>query len=344
MVEIDNQAFPHRTAQRKKASGLAILVVVLCVAPFLTDVEYYVHVLITIFVFIIYTSTYRFILRTGQLHIGAHGFIGAGAYASVLMVTRLGLPFWVAMPLAGIVGGILAVMIGYPALRVKGVYFAIITWGFAECLRFLYVRVKNPFGGTAGIARIPRPDPIPLPFLGSIDFSEIIPCYFLALILMIITLWILYRLEKSRFGLIYNCIREEDVLAKAVGMNIMRYKVLAFAICSGLAAVGASFFAHYTGYITHRDFVVLLTIYLGIYVIVGGIDSFVGPVVGTALLILAGEFFAGYGFYKMTLYAGLMIVITLFFPGGIVGLPKMITSSIAKFRKQEGATDENGTP
>jgi branched-chain amino acid transport system permease protein len=334
MTEIGSQSFSHKIAQSKRPVRLAVLFVSLCVAPFFTGVEYYIHVFVTIFVFVIYASTYRFILRTGQLHIGAHGFIGAGAYASVLMVMRLGLPFWVAMPLAGIVGAILAVMIGYPALRVKGVYFAIITWGFAESLRFLYVRVKNPFGGTAGIARIPRPDPIPIPFLGSIDFSGIIPCYFLALILMVMTLWILYRLERSRFGLIYSCIRETDVLAKAVGINIMRYKVLAFAICSGLAAVGASFFAHYSGYVTHRDFVVLLTIYLGMYVIVGGIDNFIGPIVGTAFLVVAGEFFAGYGFYKMTLYAGLMIVITLFFPGGIAGLPKVVTSGIAKFRKQ----------
>jgi len=343
-MEIGSQARSQRIAGRKRALGLAILFVALCVAPFLTGVEYYIHVFITIFVFIIYASTYRFILRTGQLHIGAHGFIGAGAYASVLMVMRLGLPFWVAMPLAGMVGGILAVMIGYPALRVKGVYFAVISWGFAESLRFLYVRVKNPFGGTAGIARIPRPDSIPVPFFGSIDFGGIIPCYFLALILMIITIWVLYRLEKSRFGLIYSCIREADVLAKAIGINIMRYKVFAFAICSGLAAVGASFFAHYSGYITHRDFVVLLTIYLGIYVIVGGIDNFVGPIVGTAFLVIAGEFFAGYGFYKMILYAGLMIVVTLFLPGGIAGLPKMVTSGMAKFRKQEGTKEQHGTP
>lgn len=341
MAEIGIQSFLNRIARSKTQLGLLVLLVALCLAPLFIGVEYYIHVLITIFVFIIYTSTYRFVLRTGQLHFGAHGFIGVGAYASVLMVMRLGLPFWIAMPLAGVAAAILAVMIGYPALRVKGVYFAIITWGFADSLRFLYMRIQDPFGGNTGIANIPRPDSIPVPFLGSIDFSELTPCYFLALIIMMITLLVLYRLEKSRFGLVYSAIREEDSLAKAVGVNIMRYKVLAFAICSGLAAIGSSFYAHYSGFISPRDFVILLTISLGIYVVVGGLDRFSGPIVGTALLLIAGEFFAGYGFYKMMLYAGLMVVIILFLPGGTASLPKVVSSAVARFRKRGGA--EHGT-
>jgi branched-chain amino acid transport system permease protein len=258
------------------------------------------------------------------------------------MVMRVGLPFWIAMPLAGLAGGLLAVAVGYPALRVKGAYFAIITWGFAESLRFLYMRLDDPFGGNSGLSDIPRPESIPVPFLGSIDFKGLVPCYFLGLILMIITLLILYRLEKSRYGLIYSSIREADNLAKAVGINIMRYKVLAFAICSGLAAIAGSFFAHYSGFISPHSFVVLLTISLGIYVTVGGLKAFSGPIVGTVFLMVAGEFFAQYGFYKIMLYAGLMIITILFVPDGIVGLPRAIASAITRLRKRREAAAEYG--
>lgn len=336
----DNRTRPERTAKRV---GLLVLLALLCAVPFVGLSDYYVHVFIMIFIFVIYSSTYRFILRTGQLHFGAHGFIGVGAYASVLLVMRAGLPFWLALPLAGLVAAVLAVAIGYPALRVKGAYFAIITWGFAEGLRFLYMRVDDPFGGNSGISSIPPPDAIPLPLLGVIEFTSLPPFYFLGLVLMLITLLVLYRLEHSRFGLIYSAIREGDHLARAVGVDIMGYKVLAFAVCSGLAAMTGGYFAHYSGFISPHSFNVLLTISLGIYATVGGLATFAGPVVGALFLVTAGEFFAQYGFYKIMLYSGLMIITLLFLPEGIVGLPRIISSALTRLRRHAGAATEYGT-
>jgi branched-chain amino acid transport system permease protein len=298
--------------------------VVLCLLPLGVRNDYYLHVLIAIFYHIIYATTYRFILRTGQFHFGAHAFIGIGAYASVLLVTRAGLSFWVAMPAAGIIAAIFAIQIGYPALRLKGIYFAIITWGFADTLRFIYMRFKEPFGGALGIFSIPAPDPIAIPFLGKIDFSQKTHYYFLALLMMMVVLYILHRMEKSRFGLIFGAIREGDQLAKAVGINIMSYKVLAFAVCSGLAATAGSFYAHYTYYISPLDFSVLLTIYMAIYTIVGGQDRYSGVIFGTVILMLAGEIFAGYAHYQLLMYSGFLILVLLFLPGGLVSLPETL--------------------
>jgi branched-chain amino acid transport system permease protein len=344
MSDIGNQTTWQRITRAKKRVALLLLLGLLCLIPFVGLSDYYIHVLIMMFIFVIYSSTYRFVLRTGQLHFGAHGFIGVGAYASVLLVMRGGLPFWVALPLAGLVAALLAVAIGYPALRVKGAYFAIITWGFAEGLRFLYMRVDDPFGGNSGISEIPPPDAIPLPFGGAVEFNSLVPFYFLGMLLMLMTLLVLYRVEKSRFGLIYSSIREGDNLAKSVGVDIMGYKVLAFALCSGLAAMAGSFFAHYSGFISPHSFNVLLTISLGIYVTVGGLTTFAGPVVGSIFLVTAGEFFAQYGFYKIMLYAGLMIFTLLFLPDGIVGLPKTIAAALKRRRNTAGAVSEYGTP
>ncbi len=292
--------------------------------PFFCRNDYYVHVMIAIFYTVIYTSTYRFILRTGQFHFGAHAFIGIGAYASVLLVTRAGWSFWAAMPAAGIIAAVCALVVGFPILRLKGIYFAIITWGLGDTLRFIYMRFKNPFGGALGIFSIPGPNPITLPGFGIIDFSQKSHYYILALTLMMLTLYVLYRLERSRIGLVFGAIREGDQLARAIGINIMNYKVLAFAVCSGLAAMGGSFYAHYTYYISPQDFTVLLTIYLAIYTVVGGQDSYFGAIVGTVVLSLAGEIFAGYSHYQLIMYSTFMIVVLLFLPQGLVSFPRYI--------------------
>ena len=299
-------------------SGIFIL---LCLMPLIVRGDYYLHVLIAIYYHVIYATTYRFILRTGQFHFGAHAFIGIGAYASVLLVMRAGFSFWVAMPAAGVIAAFFAVLIGYPALRLKGIYFAIITWGFGDTLRFVYMRFKEPFGGALGIFSIPEPNPIPIPWVGTIDFSEKTHYYFLALTLMMITLYILHRMEKSRFGLIFGAIREGDKLARVVGIHIMNYKVLAFAVCSGLAAMAGSFYAHYTYYISPLDFSVMLTIYLAIYYVVGGLDRHYGAIVGTVVLMLAGEIFAGYSHYQLLMYSGFLILVLLFLSGGLISIP-----------------------
>lgn len=306
----------------------------LLVFPLLITDDYFLHVGITIFLFIIYTATYRLILRTGQLHFGANAFIGVGAYASAILVRDVGISFWFAIFLAGIIAGALAAGIGRFALRVKGVYFAIITWGFAEGLRFLYIKVEGIFGGPSGFFGIPLPGS--LPFLKQIDFSKETHFYYLALALLLFTLWVLYRMEHARFGLILAGIREADNVASSVGVNIMKYKVATFAICSGLAGMGGSFYAHYTRFISPTDFTILLTIQLAMYAVVGGLEKFSGAIVGTVVLYIAGEFFAGYGFYRMLLFSGLTIVVLLLFPGGVVELPKELRHVWFKFLKKYG--------
>jgi branched-chain amino acid transport system permease protein len=312
-----------RTQKRTPIYFFAVLIL-FCLVPLIIRGDYYLHVLIAIYYHIIYAASYRFILRTGQFHFGAHAFVGIGAYTSVLLVMRAGWSFWLAMPAAGLVAAFFAVLIGYPALRLKGIYFAIITWGFGATMRFVYIRFKEPFGGPLGIFSIPGPNPIPIPFVGTIDFNQKTHYYILSVLLMMLSLYILHRMEKSRFGLIFGAIREGDQLAKSVGIHIMNYKVLAFAICSGLAGMGGSFYAHYTYYISPLDFAVLLTIYLAIYSVVGGLDRYSGAIVGTVVLMLAGEVFAGYAHYQLLLYAGFLILVILFLPSGLIGLPERI--------------------
>ena len=308
--------------KRKLPASYFLIFIILAATPIFLKDDYYLHVMIAIFYHLIYVTTFRMIHRTGQFHFGGHGFIGIGAYTSVLLVMKLGLSFWLALPLAGFVSAIMAVAVGYPSLRLKGIYFAIITWGFADSLKFLYTQAKEPFGGAMGIFSIPAPDPVPL--INAIDFSQKTHYYFLALGLLMLTIYVLYRLERSRYGLIFNAIREGDHLARSVGVNIMNYKVLAFAVCSGLAALGGSFYAHYTGYIAPLDFSIGLTISLAIYMVVGGMEKFSGCIIGAVILMLLGEIFAGYAEYQLLLYSAFMVIVLVIRPEGLISLPQLL--------------------
>lgn len=340
--DLEDKFMGKMRAQKRSPLYFLGVFILLCLVPLVVRGDYYLHVLIAIIYHVVYATTYRFILRTGQFHFGAHAFIGIGAYSSVLLVMKAGFSFWVAMPAAGVIAAFFAVLIGYPTLRLKGIYFAIITWGFGDTLRFLYIRFKEPFGGPLGIFSIPEPNTIPVPWLGTIDFSQKIHYYFLAVVLMMATLYILHRMGKSRFGLIFGAIRERDELAKAVGVNIMNYKVLAFSICSGLAAMAGSFYAHYTYYIAPLDFTVMLTIYLAIYTIVGGKDRYSGAIVGTMVLMLAGEVFAGYAHYQLLMYSGFLILVLLFIPGGLVSIPGLVAQRFARSGQKKKEDFEYG--
>jgi branched-chain amino acid transport system permease protein len=324
------------------ATRFILPLILLSAVPIFVKDEYFLHILIAIYYNCVYAACYRFVLRTGQFHFGAHGYIGIGAYSSALLVTRLEFSFWLAFPLSGIIAGLMAVIVGYPVLRLKGLYFAIITWGFADSLLFLYKRVKNPFGGIDGLSFIPSPNPIHIPWIGTLDFNDKAHFYILALILMLFALYVLYRMERSRFGLIFNAIREGDHIVRTVGINIMTYKVLAFAVCSCLSGMAGSFYAHYTYYISPNDFTVILTIFLAIYSVVGGLERFSGVIIGTVILSIAGEIFSSFAQYQIILYSGFMILILLLVPGGLSNLPSLISNYISKLKRTKMVGRKNG--
>ncbi|OFW67748.1 MAG: hypothetical protein A2Y74_08675 [Actinobacteria bacterium RBG_13_63_9] len=318
-----------------RAAAVAALICFLAIIPLLFHSRYHLHVLIVVFLNVVWASTYRLVLRTGQLHFGHHAFIALGAYTSAVLMLEFGVPILVSILLAGFAGLVFAILLGYPSLRVKAVYFAIITWGAAEVLRFVFMRVDHPFGGTTGLSGIPRPNDFAIPLLGiTVDWQSKGPFYALALTLMLGALLALYRLEYSRFGLIFNAIRERDFLAQSVGINIMRYKVFAFAVCGSLASMAGALYANYVTVVTPFDFSVTLLILLGSYILVGGMTQFAGPILGTCLMIISSELLSGYPFFKMMLYSGLIIAAMLFLPNGLLGLPKSISVAVGRVRSR----------
>jgi len=247
-----------------------------------------------------------------------------GAYTSALLVMKAGVMFGVAVVAGGALSGLTALILGFPFLRVRGIYFAILTLLTAESLRLLAFNWKTLTGGAWGLGGIPPCGPIPLPGLGEIQFETPGPYYYLMIAVVSFSLWILYRLERSELGFTWRAIRETEKLAAAVGVNVLWYKMLNFGIGCFFAGIAGALFAHFQRGLSadvNSTFGVLTSIYLFVYMVVGGQDHFAGPIVGAIALSLLNEFTRPLQAYQPMMIGAFAILIVLLLPKGLVALP-----------------------
>ncbi len=298
--------------------------VVACVAPFLVGISFR-DVLIYMVLYIVVAQSFRLITLTGDWSLGHVVSMGVGAYASALLVKKLDFSVWLAIPSAGLVAALLAFILSFPLFRLKGFYFLIGSFAAGEAIRLTWLKFRVPFGGPTGILRIPKPE-LTLPGLGPIDFGESHTYYFFALLFMILSLWVLWRIERSRIGLTLQAIHWRDTLAESVGVDVRRYKTLAFVIASFFAAVAGAMFSHYLGSANPNQFGLAVMLYLLVWVIVGGSRTFAGPVIGTVLLTFLAEGLriVGVDQYRPAIYGVILILTILFLPQGLESLPERL--------------------
>lgn len=273
-----------------------------------------------ILLYCILTVSLRFILLTGQMNFAHGAFVGIGAYTSALLVMKLGLNFWIAILLAGLSASLFAFVIGIITLRIKGAYFALAMFGLGAVFELALVRWSGLTGGVAGIINIPVPNSLAIGAF-TIDFSGKRPFYYLILLILLVALFIMVRLEKSKLGLIFQSILEADTLSEAVGINPLRYKLLAMLVGCFFAGIAGSFYAHYEQFIGPNSFDMFdLTLWIVLYVMIGGMGSWVGPIVGTTVLLVISELLRSLGTYVPLIYGALLVIIMVFLPDGLIGL------------------------
>jgi len=307
----------------KKLSILA-LVVVLCLIPVFVTNIYWIHVFILSWINVLLAASLRTISRTNQFSLGHAGFMALGAYTSALLM-KAGFPFWAAFSGGGLMAAVVAFAVGYPFLRVKGIYFAILTLLLAEVFRLTALYWKSLTGGMRGLSGIPSPDPLAIPLIGKMTFGTKTDYYYLVLVIVMLSLFILYRLEHSRLGDVWMAIKESDVLAQSVGIRIMWHKVLNFSIGCFFAGVAGALFAHYLhvlspGGSSGGKFGTMTSIFIMTYMVVGGQGMFAGPVIGASLLTIIPEIARPLKEYQPLIFGGLLIFIVFLMPEGIVGL------------------------
>jgi branched-chain amino acid transport system permease protein len=316
-----------------KTVGYFALIAVLILVPFFVRDPRWVHLIITMGMYIMLAGGLRLIMGTGQVSFAHAGFWAIGAYASALLVLRGGLSFWLALPLSGVICGIVGLLIGYPCLKLKGPYFFLTTMAFGEILRLVFTSWVDVFGGDNGISGIPYPNRIAIPGL-LIEFSsKSIHYYYLMLLLLLPTLFLLYRLERSRFGTACSAIREYDSLAESLGIDVMRHKVIAFLVACILAGLTGSFFAHYMTYISPGFFTFNESNLFLIMAAIGGTGSASGVIIGVILVTLIAEFAKGAARFDNIIFGATLVVILLFIPGGLWSLRVWFLKRIPYIKK-----------
>lgn len=293
---------------------IILLLFLLLIAPLFSN-QFQLHIMIMMSINIIMAVSMWLLSTTGLISFGQAGFMFIGAMTSTLLVKDLGWHFWYCIPLAGIVPALICVPIGRLCIRVKGVYFFIVTLAFGFLVNGVFAYFRNPFGGWYGILHIPAPEPHNL-------FTPLnkIPFYYLAIALMLLTCWVVHRISRSRMGLTFWSIEKSDILAASVGINVVKYKLQAFVISAFFAGIAGTYYAHYFSYISPLVFSFNMSFYTLIYIIVGGASAFSGPIVGAAVLTLIPEFFRATGVYQMLIFGVILVLSMLFMPQGIVGV------------------------
>jgi len=297
--------------------GIALIALAAAVLPLVTRDSYYLDVATTILMNLTLTMSFRLQVSTGQINMAHISFMGIGAYASALLVTRVGLSFWATLWIGPLVAAALAVPIGSVALRVSGPYYFLITFAFSEVVRLFFNNFfEGLFGGPSGLVGIPKPDRLlGLAFHGKLEL------YGLMAVLCVGVALALVRLDHSRFGLTAGAIRQADLLAETLGVNVFRYKLTTFVLGSFIAGLAGVFFAHFRQVLHSSDFGLEPMVLLVVFTVIGGTGSVWGPVVGTILMTIASELLRELHHYEILVFGAVLILTMLFAPEGLVALP-----------------------
>jgi len=320
-----------------KTAAYIVFIIFLFLIPIFTAQGYFMHVLIIIGINIILASSLRLITCTGQFSLAHVGIMAIGGYLSALLATKLNLPFWITFPIAGIAAALLGLIIGYPFVRVKKVYFAMLTLFTSEVIRNVIIEFKDLTGGATGLMHIPPPNPIVFLGLINIDFTSKVSYYYLVLITLLITLIFLYRIEVTRTGAMFRAIQQGDSIPESIGINTTNYKVLALVIGFFFAGIAGSLSAHYYTVLSPSSFTILQSVYILVYVIVGGRKSFSGAILGAFILTVIPEIFRTFKEYQPIIFVAILFLIIFFQPQGLYGLCAKAGSYISRIWKRRVA-------
>lgn len=263
---------------------------------------YYIQVATMMGIFLIAALGLHLITGvTGQFSFGHAAFLSIGAYCSALMSIHLHTPFLLNMLAGGLMAALWGVILGFPSLRLTGDYLGITTLGFGEIVRVVFINMKIT-GGAGGLAGIPRETNILLVY-----------------IVVALSIWGIYRIQNSRFGRALVAIREDEIAAESMGINPLLYKIKGFALGTFFAGISGALFAHLMQYLNPADFGFSRSFEILNYVVLGGLGSIPGTILGTAVLSLAPEFLRFVKEYRMLIYGGLMVLMMIFRPYGLLG-------------------------
>ncbi|MBI9088939.1 MAG: branched-chain amino acid ABC transporter permease [Desulfobacterium sp.] len=251
----------------------------------------------------------------GLLDLGYVAFFAVGAYSYALLNLHFGMTFWVGLPLGGLLAGCFGLILGYPVLRLRGDYLAIVTLGFGEIIRLVLENWNEFSYGPSGIANIPKPSLFGLDL--SLDHKTIYLFYILVA-LVIFTIFVINRLQDSRIGRAWIALKDDEIACQAMGIDKAKTKLRAFALGATWAGMGGVIFAAKTTFINPASFTIWESVIILCTVVLGGMGSISGVIAGALLLILLPEYLRDFGEFRMITFGTVLVLMMVFRPGGIV--------------------------
>jgi branched-chain amino acid transport system permease protein len=307
---------PERLNQRQiKLPAMIIFGIVALAYPLITSL-YQTNIMITALQFVILALGLNIVIGLGgMLHLGYAAFYAFGAYTYGLLNYYYGVGFWIALPLGGLVAALFGILLGIPVLRLRGDYLGIVTLGFAEIVRIVLENWVELTNGPRGLPGIDRPG------LFGIDFSLTQAAnltYYIAFALVLITIFFVNRLENSRVGRAWVAMREDDIASEAMGIDLTRAKLTAFSLAAFWAGLAGVLFAAKTTFVSPSSFTLMESITVLLAVVLGGMGSIPGVIIGALIVSLLPEALREFSQYRMLLFGALLVVMMVFRPGGIV--------------------------
>ncbi|MBL8805801.1 MAG: high-affinity branched-chain amino acid ABC transporter permease LivM [Rhodospirillales bacterium] len=328
-------AMPALPAVSGKAF-VAIFLIFAVAMPFLPFSDrYLVEIAITVLIYVMLGWGLNIVVGlAGLLDLGYVAFYAVGAYTYALLAVNFELSFWLCLPLAGLLAALFGILLGFPVLRLRGDYLAIVTLGFGEMIRVVLLNWKDFSGGPNGITSIPRPSFFGLDFAreaeeGQTTFSaffgleyspmhRIVFLYYLILVLALVTNFFTLRMRRLPVGRAWEALREDEIACRALGINPTNVKLSAFALGAMFGGFAGAFFATRQGFISPESFSFIESAVILAIVVLGGMGSQIGVVIAAAFLILVPEMLRDFSQYRMVMFGAAMVLIMLWRPQGLV--------------------------
>lgn len=296
-------------------AGLITVGVSALLFPFIFSI-YQINIMTTVLMYVMLGLGLNIVVGlAGLLDLGYVAFYAVGAYSYALLNYHYGLNFWFALPIGALIGAAFGILLGFPVLRLRGDYLAIVTLGFGEIIRLILQNWNKFSFGPSGIANIPRPALFGFQF--SLESASIY-LYFIMICLVILTVFIVNRLQNSRIGRAWIALREDEIACQAMGIDKVRTKLTAFALGATWAGMVGVIFAAKTTFINPASFTFLESAMILSIVVLGGMGSVKGVIIGAFILILLPEYLRAFSDFRMLLFGAIMVIMMVFRPQGII--------------------------
>ena len=315
---------PRGTPQyvRTKRITLIVAAILLLGLPWVVTNKYYIHILISVGLYSILALSLNLVTGyAGQLSFCHVAFYGIGAYTGGLLMLRLGVSFWLAILAGALMAAFFGLILGLPTLRLRGDYLAIVTLGFGEIVRLVLINSTELTRGPLGRPGIPSPN------LFGYQFSGRVPYYYLILVFLLLTLFLMRRITNSGIGLSMLAVKHDEIAAESIGIAPIKYKLLAFVLSAAFAGAVGVFYASYVSFISPDTFVYTDSVTILAMVVLGGMASLPGAVLGALVLSAVPEILRAINDYRMVLYGLLMVLMMIYRPQGFWGMQRRLKNA-----------------